>query len=309
MEREANKQTISEVTRRDVTDYISAAGVSWAGRLEEPDFLSRIWRLAEMPSGDGRFPDAAGDIWQHRVNNYDWEDDWVFDDPRFELRRGPDELFVRFLCEMLHPVVRPDTEAVEELLSVFNEYLAHDDWEIIEISQLSGKPVFEGRRRDALKVPLTALELDSYERLDRPEVVRDHLRRIESGLRREPAAAIASSKELVESVCQIILDDYGTDYGPRDDVLDLYKKVALTLKLNAESVPESAKGSQASQRTLRTLVTTIQSLAELRNELGLGHGRNRRSPALARHGRLAFNASVTVTEFLLDTWHARRALD
>ena len=136
--------------------------------------------------------------------------------------------------------------------------------------------------------------------------MRDHLRRIESGLQREPAAAIASSKELVESVCQIILDDYGIDYSPKDEVLDLYKKVASALKLNAESVPESAKGSQASQRTLRTLVTTIQSLAELRNELGLGHGRNRRSPALSRNGRLAFNASVTVVEFLLDTWHVRR---
>ena len=36
------------------------------------------------------------------------------------------------------------------------------------------------------------------------------------------------------------------------------------------------------------------------------HGRNARSLALTRHARLAFNASVTVVEFLLDTWHVRR---
>ena len=54
-------------------------------------------------------------------------------------------------------------------------------------------------------------------------------------------------------------------------------------------------------------MTTVQSLAELRNELGSGHGRVRPSPALTRHVQLAVNAAVAVSEFLLDTWHARRA--
>lgn len=45
--------------------------------------------------------------------------------------------------------------------------------------------------------------------------------------------------------------------------------------------------------------------AELRNELGIGHGRSTPSPALARHARLALNSTVTVTEFLLDTWQDR----
>lgn len=53
---------------------------------------------------------------------------------------------------------------------------------------------------------------------------------------------------------------------------------AHTLKLSAESVPESTRGSQAAQRALPSLVVTIQSLAELRNELGLGHGRASTSP-------------------------------
>ncbi|WP_081231520.1 abortive infection family protein [Mycobacterium avium] len=56
---------------------------------------------------------------------------------------------------------------------------------------------------------------------------------------------------------------------------------------------------------LRTLVTTVQSLAELRNALGIGHGRSTRSLALARHARLALNATVTIAEFVLDTWQAR----
>ncbi|WP_211882357.1 abortive infection family protein [Pseudarthrobacter albicanus] len=51
----------------------------------------------------------------------------------------------------------------------------------------------------------------------------------------------------------------------------------------------------------------MQGISELRNQLGLGHGRTTRSNLHPRHARLALNSTVTVTEFLLDTWHARIA--
>jgi hypothetical protein len=102
------------------------------------------------------------------------------------------------------------------------------------------------------------------------------------------------------------LEDYGQMYSDSDEVLDLYKVVARVLQISAESVPTSAKGSQSAQRALKALVAIVQSLAELRNALGLGHGRQRRSPALARHARLAATAARGVTEFVLETWHVRR---
>ncbi len=83
-------------------------------------------------------------------------------------------------------------------------------------------------------------------------------------------------------------------YNRNDDLPALYKQVATLLKLRADSVPESTKGSQSVAMILRTLTTTVQGLAELRNELGLGHGRSAASPALARHARLALNSAVTV---------------
>ena len=88
--------------------------------------------------------------------------------------------------------------------------------------------------------------------------------------------------------------------------MDLYKATAKVLKLSRDSVPDSAKGSQAAQRVLQNLATSVQGLAELRNELGLGHGRTTPSPALARHARLAANCARTVVEVLFDTWHARK---
>ena len=91
---------ISQITRRDLVDAILVEKVNWAGRLEEPEFLLRLFDLSALPSTDSRFPDAAGDIWQHRINNpQDWEDDWVFYDRRFNLLNCDDEVLLRFLCE------------------------------------------------------------------------------------------------------------------------------------------------------------------------------------------------------------------
>ena len=49
----------------------------------------------------------AADLWQHRVNNDDWGDGWWWTDDRLALLNAPDETFLRFLAEMVHPVVRP----------------------------------------------------------------------------------------------------------------------------------------------------------------------------------------------------------
>ena len=106
---------ISHISRRDITDAIRIDESSLYGRLEEEEFLSRLYDLSNLPSTDSRFSTAVGDIRQHRVNNYDWEDDWIFSDSRFQLLDGDDEVFLRFLCETIHPVVRPDVTEVERL--------------------------------------------------------------------------------------------------------------------------------------------------------------------------------------------------
>jgi hypothetical protein len=95
---EANE--VTEVTRRAIVDFISTSGKPWAGRLNEDDFLARLYDLTALPSHDPRMANAAGDIYQHRVNwRGDWADDWVFYDWRFNLIRASDETFLRFLCE------------------------------------------------------------------------------------------------------------------------------------------------------------------------------------------------------------------
>jgi hypothetical protein len=133
---------ISEVTRRAILDFLSTSGTDWAGRLREDEFLARLYDLTSMHSTDPRHRTAAGDIRQHRINWRDWEDDWVFYDPRFNLLRAPAEEFLRFLCETVHPVVRPDTDQARELVAAYNRELAADGWSLVEAKQVSGRPVF-----------------------------------------------------------------------------------------------------------------------------------------------------------------------
>ncbi len=99
-----------------------------------------------LPSGDSRFKNAAGDIWQHRVNNPDdWPDDWVYGDARFNLLQGPTDTFLRFLCEMVHPVVRPDRNEALKLVQHFNDQLRLKGWNLVEEEKIAGRPRFVAR--------------------------------------------------------------------------------------------------------------------------------------------------------------------
>ena len=184
--------------------------------------------------------------------------------------------------------------------------LVPDARALVRSLQSDGVPVGDDGNLTLGGAGAPALAMERFDRLGEPRVLMDHLRRIEAGITDDPAAAIASAKELVESVLKFVLDDYEVSYPRAAQLPELYKLAAAELALSRESVPSSAKGSAAAQRVLQNLSSAVQGLAELRNELGLGHGRTTPSPALARHARLAANAARTVVEFVLETWHERK---
>ncbi|MFE6907828.1 AbiJ-related protein [Streptomyces erythrochromogenes] len=152
---EGERARITEVTRMRLFDTLRLQNVDWAGRLEEPEFLKRIFKLDTLESYDSRFTTAEGDIFQHRVANEDWELDWVFTDERFGLSSGPDAVLLRFLSEMLHPVVRTDAEELQDLLELFNTLLARDGYALVPVDSISGYPVYGGRRIPVQARPIT----------------------------------------------------------------------------------------------------------------------------------------------------------
>lgn len=306
MNHQTSTNAITGLTRRNIFDYLTTEKVTWAGRFDEPDFVLRVWPNAdELPSYDRRFANALADIHMHRVNNWDWDDDWIFADPRFNLAGCSDPTFLAFLAESVHPEVRSDSAEVAKLVAAFNIYLRPDGYQLSATSFISGHPIYRGTHITASHSPATALRLSTRTLLDDHSALQDHLDSIQRTISTDPPATIASAKELVETTYKLILTKRGIAYSNKDDLGDLYKKVANELSLNRESVPDSAKGSEAAKKTLSALNTTVFGLAELRNSLGRGHGRTSPSPALERHARLAFNAAVALTEFLFDTWQER----
>jgi len=296
---------ISEITRRNIFDALRVLKINWAGRLDEPDFLARIFDLEQMPSYDSRFRNAAGDIWQHRINNpNDWGDDWIFTDERFNLLRGDDETFLRFLCEMIHPVVRSDQQETERLRQLFNKFLAADGYEIIERSKISGYPVYSGRRK-VEGVPL-AVNLAKQQEVLNAEYLSRQMNRIEAAIPHDPDLAIGTSKELVETCCKTILQERGVAFDDGWELTKLVKETYKQLKLTPDGIPETAKAAEIIKRLLSNLATVSQGLAELRNHYGTGHGKSAKSKGLTpRHAKLAANAATTLATFLFETHEAR----
>lgn len=154
---EMNK--ITEITRRDIYDLFcngididiglffeeNRVKYSYYGRLKEIDFLNRIYSLEELPSNDSRYPNAQSDIWQHTVKNDDYPDNWVFEDGRFQLLEGSDEIYLKFICEVFHPAVRYENGYWKEYLDEINKMLKNDGYEIFVKNKISNKDVYGWR--------------------------------------------------------------------------------------------------------------------------------------------------------------------
>lgn len=152
-------RNITEITRRDIFDLFQKGYVeySWLteeqrisyhyhGRLSEIDFLKKLYALDKMPSDDERYENAEGDIWQHTINNDDWESNWVFADDRFELLKGNDGVLLDFLCAVFHPENRYEAGYWQAYLGKINAILRADGYELYESDKISQRSVYSWRR-------------------------------------------------------------------------------------------------------------------------------------------------------------------
>lgn len=298
---------ISIVTRRTIFDFIQAEGIWWSGRLTEIDFLSRMFDLDSLPSFDNRFPNAAGDIWQHRVNNpNDWEDNWIFTDKRFNLFTCDDSTFLTFLCEMAHPLVRPDISEVTRLTQLYNEILKDDNYEIVEKTKIGGRPVYVGRLK------ITGHEFiqkkgDSIKQILNAEYVSQQINLMESSIEIAPHVSIGLAKELIETCCKSIFEEKKVHYDKSWDLPKLMKETTKLLKLTPDDIPNEIKAATSIKQILGSLSSVVQGISEIRNEYGSGHGKDGNFIGLQpRHAKLAVGASSTLAIYLLETHNLRK---
>ena len=305
----SGKSDLPKKVRQNILDGLRLDDVKWHGELNDVEFLSRLYELEKLPSFDNRFKDAAGDIWQHRWNNDDWENDWVFTDSRFQLLDGRAEQFLRFLCEIVHPIVRPDRTAALKLVEHFNHQLKGAGWEIYQEELIAGRPRFAYRSMS------NSIQNNAFRSIMRAKVVVEALNagwmakqieRVEYSVDSDPELAIGTAKELVESCCKSILTKREIPFTKSDDLGDLAKKVTKALQLVPEGVSDAAKGADNIRLVLRNLAGLTSNLAQLRGLYGTGHGKDGQHRGLQpRHARLAVAAAVAFIDFVSETYRHR----
>ncbi len=154
--------TITEITRQGIIGCYSPES-KWSGSLGDADFLTRLFDLKKMPSKDNRFDNAYRDIWQHRTYKDDWVDDWIFSDERFNLLLAPDDVFLKFLCETVHPKVRKDEKDAEVLVAKYNAWLKKDGWELFRKVDASDGHIFGAR---VIGSPMDLDKPDGWKKVD-----------------------------------------------------------------------------------------------------------------------------------------------
>jgi hypothetical protein len=300
-------EPISKDTRINIFDMLRREKVPFNGALADTDFLSEIFDLAALASRDQRFTDMAGDVWQHRVRNDDWPDDWVYDDDRLNMIDLPDARFLKFIERLVDPIVRPDHEEARILAEKLDGELHRDGWSLIENDASSGRRRFRVQPRNSAyargkkSLRHAAAVLNST-------AMHQELTRIETAIDGDPALAIGMAKELIETCCRHIADHLELAIPAKVDMPELVKATLKALQLVPESISEQAKGAQVIKRILSNLSQISQGLSELRNLYGIGHGRNSSHRGLnARHARLAVASAAAFVEFAVSTFRERFA--
>ena len=296
-------RSITRITRRDIFDYLRTCGFVWYGWLDELAFLGRLYELEDLPSFDRRFKTAAQDIRQHRINNSDWDDDWIFSDERLRLASGPDDILLEFLAQVVHPVVREDAAQSEEIVSNFNRLLAPDGWKLTISGQHSGRPIYSPAQLGRGVDVAVQFAHEAAARVDSAYLSRQ-VTRMQEAVQSDPELAIGTAKELIETVCKTILDGLSIGYAKNDDVPTLIKSTTKALGMGRDDVDPAARAADTIKRVLSSLGQIAQGTAELRNAYGTGHGRSGTtvSGLRPRHARLVVGASATLASFLYESY-------
>ena len=145
---EITKRDIYELFRDGITDHDLLdiqIQYPYYGRLGEIEFLERLYNLKKMKSHDSRYSNAYEDIVQHTINNDDYPYCWVFTDDRFQLNKGSDDIFLRFLCEVFHPLVRNEQLEWRRFFYEINKLIRVDGYELYPKEKISGRDVYSWR--------------------------------------------------------------------------------------------------------------------------------------------------------------------
>jgi len=112
-----------------------------------------------------------------------------------------------------------------------------------------------------------------------PSAIREQLDHMRRAVSDDPALAVGSAKELIESTAKVVLVELGHVVDEKAALPELARSCQLALGLHP-SAPSGPDSSEGVKRILGAVTTIANGLAELRNR-GHGTGHARQPPASA----------------------------
>jgi hypothetical protein len=135
-----------------------------------------------------------------------------------------------------------------------------------------------------------------------PSAIREHLDRIRRAVIDDPALAIGSTKELIESTAKVVLAERGLSVDEKADMPALISQAQRALGLHPSTTTPGPDGSDPVKKILGSVTGIAVGVNELRNRSGTGHGPTATRTGLGlRHAHLAVNAALTWCQLVLDT--------
>lgn len=275
------RELVSLRTREAIRDTMSG----WS--LREID---QLWQDELFPPAED--PDPVGGQRVTRFQGYLNLVDWT--------HQGQVARALRVFQVPLQSLLRNAEDNVplrDNVLPRLRRLLERDGYQLLDDGRIVGGPA-------------VVIADDFLAHLTDASAIREHLGRIGTALENnDPAQAIGSAKELVESTAKLVLRERGEPVSDSDDLPELVRQAQLALDVHPSSRAPGPDGSDAVKKILGATVALTMGLTELRNRgYGTGHGLATTRIGLgSRHARLAINAAKLWCEFMLDTLGDERA--
>lgn len=169
----------------------------------------------------------------------------------------------------------------------------HDESLVAECRGIATRLLAAPTHLEALKAHATRFSSD---------YMHAQIRRMEASVESDPAFAIGTAKELIETCCKTILAERGKASAVNPIFQQLLQGTLNELELGPANVSGASRGVSAIRSILGGLGDIGCSLADFRNQFGTGHGKHGHAVDLQpRHSKLAVGAAATLVRFLFDT--------
>lgn len=179
-----------------------------------------------------------------------------------------------------------------ENLKVLEDFVGLEQWLIQHDPQLHAE-LYGG-------TPVSLAELERASEVNNVLELNQHIGRIKHSISTDPALAVGSAKELIETVLKTILKKQD-GLKPNEDIPQLLKRVQKLLDIDPKKLP----GKDLLFRTLNNLGQIVAGVAEIRNLVGTGHGRSQGPQIDPIHAQLIVNATATIATYLLGIWETQ----